>query len=446
MELWCGVRSKNLIVNPLILFIFIIFISLSAGCGGGGGGVRNDGVGDDAAQGEGGTYYRDVDADGYGDPDDSITADSKPEGYVADNTDCNDDDATVYPEAQEICEDGIDQDCDGYDKKCNGDDIDGDGYKTDAGDCDDTDPAIYPGALEICGDGIDQDCDGEDSPCTDTYYWDSDKDGYGDPDVSVTMDYQPEGYVTDSTDCDDTNAFIHPGAIEECEDGIDQNCDGYDSVCTCCDEDDDGDGYNVGGGDCDNDDPDIYPGAPEVCGDGIDQDCDGEDEECTIYTYYIDADGDTYGNPDVSIEDTSQPEGYVTDNTDCDDSDASIHPGAQEICGDGIDQDCDGVDEECSTNIFYEDADGDGYGNPDVSIEDTTQPEGYVTNNADCDDNDATIHPGAEEICGDGIDQDCDGVDEECSTNIYYQDADGDTYGNPAVSDMTEFILLLREP
>jgi len=67
-----------------------------------------------------------------------------------------------------------------------------------------------------------------------------------------------------------------------------------------------------------------------------------EVNECIASTtYYQDADGDGYGNPSVSVQACSQPEGHVTDNTDCDDSNASINPGATEIC-DGKDNDCDG--------------------------------------------------------------------------------------------------------
>ncbi len=84
------------------------------------------------------------------------------------------------------------------------------------------------------------------------------------------------------------------------------------------------------------------------------------------------------------------------DTVDCDDGDPAVNPGATEVCGDGIDNDCDGVDDACPPV----DADGDGW-------DDTV----------DCDDGDPGINPGAEDICGDGIDQDCSGSDAACSSD-----------------------------
>ena len=108
-----------------------------------------------------------------------------------------------------------------------------------------------------------------------------------------------------------------------------------------CATDLDGDGYDTTT-DCDDTDNTINPGATEVC-DGVDNDCDTLiDEGLGGTTYYADADADTYG--DLATTTTScsgsPPVGYVADSTDCDDTDASVNPAATEVCGDGIDQDC----------------------------------------------------------------------------------------------------------
>lgn len=125
-------------------------------------------------------------------------------------------------------------------------------------------------------------------------------------------------------------------------------------------------------------------------------------------TWYRDYDGDNYGNPNNSINSASQPSGYVSNNSDCNDYNADIHPNSTEIRGDGIDQDCNGSDLE-SLITYYYDGDSDGYGDPNSSYESSSQPTGYVANNKDCNDNNRNIHPGVTES-ENSLDDNCDGI------------------------------------
>jgi Putative metal-binding motif/FG-GAP repeat len=118
--------------------------------------------------------------------------------------------------------------------------------------------------------------------------------------------------------------------------------------------------------------------------------------------------GDSGGVDDSPRDDDG--DGYFTPD-DCDDSDAAVNADAVEVCN-GIDDNCNGVidvGEAADGFEVYADGDLDGYGNPASILTVCEVPPGYVTTGDDCDDTEATTHPGADEVCGDGLDNDCDG-------------------------------------
>jgi len=125
--------------------------------------------------------------------------------------------------------------------------------------------------------------------------------------------------------------------------------------------------------------------------------------------YYADADGDGFGNSAVTILACSVPLGYSVDNTDCNDANGAVFPGAIETCN-LFDDDCDGQIDEGVGLTFYIDNDGDGYGSDAATVIACEAPTGYVANNDDCDDSNAAISPGLSEVCTNTIDDNCSGV------------------------------------
>ena len=150
-----------------------------------------------------------------------------------------------------------------------------------------------------------------------------------------------------------------------------------------------------------------------------------------LTTYYPDEDGDGFGDPEAPIRATARPAGYVTDNSDCDDTDVTVNPASQEL-PDNIDNNCNGqVDEGIPSAIYYLDRDGDGFGDLETPFQAISQPPGYVTDNTDCDDSDASVNPASLEV-PDNVDNNCDGeVDEGEPSGTYYRDQDGDGFGSP---------------
>lgn len=357
-----------------------------------------------------------------------------------------DDCDNLWPvELAETPYDGRDNDCESVTPD---DDLDGDGYPL-AEDCDDDDPTVHPGAEELC-DGQLNDCDATDAaeaeasavPDDET---DDDGDGY------VPCEAPTAGLDAAGGDCHDGDPSVYPGADELC-DGQFNDCEdeSYSPTAPPLEESDqDADLYvacehdpdlwaraelftPVGGDDCDDTDPVVYPGAEELC-DGRYNDCsddaytplDAPDDE-------RDDDGDGYVE---CADDDFDPRTWVGDTlpesgSDCDDADDEVFPSAEEQPCDGADSDCDGELGEWET-----DDDEDGY--VECTLDDMTWKGDAGTNGDDCDDEDASVHPDAVEVCNDGTDDDCDeladDLDDDVDTStgsVFYVDADSDRFGD----------------
>jgi|GEM_PF-2723417 len=146
-------------------------------------------------------------------------------------------------------------------------------------------------------------CSTEDDCEKQTWFQDLDGDGFGNPTVPEIACNLPTGFVADFTDFDDTDATLNPSALEVADNNTDEN------------------------------------------GDGL-----------FAYNLFVDQDGDGIGGTTTSLVDvpnvintaTDVPSGYSQLNTDCDDNDGNVFPGATEVCGNNNDDNCDGnIDENC---------------------------------------------------------------------------------------------------
>jgi hypothetical protein len=333
-------------------------------------------------------------------------------------------------------------------------DNDNDGFEVGI-DCNDDDESINPDATESC-DGVDENCDelvDNDAADASSFFADADADGYGDPESTPDVACEAtDGHVADSTDCDDGEANVNPGASEIC-DAIDEDCDGELNnglTMTTWYDDADGDGFGSGAGvescdqpsgavaddgDCDDADADVNPDAVETCN-STDDDCDGATDEDPSdgSTYYADADGDGYGDAAAAVNACAQPSDTVVDATDCDDTDTAVHPTAVEHC-DNIDEDCDTLVDNAAVdaNQYFADLDADGYGDPNADVFACVTPANHVSNGDDCDDTRATANPLAPEVCN-GRDDDCNTIvdDNFSAVATWYDDVDQDGYGDDA--------------
>ena len=326
-------------------------------------------------------------------------------GYLASvsaSIDCNDSVAAINPGATEICDAAnTDENCNGLADNADSGaadsgktnfyaDIDNDTYTLASAtrycdivagylvsvsasiDCNDNDAAINPGATEICdAANVDENCNGladnADATAADAgktnFYADIDNDTYTLASASRFCD-SVTGYRTAAsllTDCDDTNAAVYPGAVENCaNDGVDNNCNG---------------------------------------------EANSDAEAVDSVAYFVDFDADNFGSSvAVAQQSCVAVVGSVLDHTDCNDASAAVYPGAVENCANnGVDNNCDGSNLESDAidrTTYYADTDGDGAGDASTATLSCTQAAGYVTVAGDTCTNDANkLAPGG---CGCG--------------------------------------------
>ena len=129
---------------------------------------------------------------------------------------------------------------------------------------------------------------------------------------------------------------------------------------------------------------------------------------------------DTFGDPNNAIQSCTQPIGFVSNQDDCNDNQQTVNPSAAEIC-DTEDNNCNGENNELGAeggDIYYKDGDADGFGDLNSPLLSCSQPDEYVLDSTDCNDNNEDINPNASEVCNDKDDNCVDGIDEDTATDM----------------------------
>ena len=231
----------------------------------------------------------------------------------------------------------------------------------------------------------------------------------------ASVDADRDGVTDCDGDCDDSDPTRYPGATELCDYvGRDEDCNNT----TFGTKDDDADGFvdarccngTSCGRDCDDTRGGAHPGLPEVCN-HRDDDCNGIVDEDSLVEGHVDADRDLYGAGPRTM--ACAGNGLSVTDTDCDDLSPAAgrrSPAFEEVAGDGIDNDCDGmIDEGGVAALWYRDSDGDGFGVAADTQTSSTVLADFALLARDCDDTNGARNPSAIELCN-GLDDDCNGL------------------------------------